>query len=89
MTEMEKLIKLLESANIPFETDTVFGTAQVCYPNCENVVCDAICHQYSYGFEKGLLEIMGLTHNGDNVEGFLTAQQVFNRIQVHYYTQEK
>ena len=90
MTEMEKLIELLESANIPFETDIVFGTTQVCYPNCENVVCDAICHQYSYGHEKGLLEIMGLVDDDeDSVEGYLTAQQVFDKIQVHYYTQEE
>lgn len=89
MNEIEKLIKLLESTNIPFETDIIFGTTQVCYPNCEDIVCDAVCHQYSYGSKNGLLEIMGLTHNEDSVEGFLTAQQVFDRIQVHYYTQEE
>lgn len=40
---------------------------------------DAICHRGSYGYEDGLLEIMGCIvpeETPGNVEGFLTADQV-------------
>lgn len=46
---------------------------------------DAICHYGSYGADKGLLEIMGNIVNekevGDSVEGWLTAEDVVNRIE--------
>ena len=89
-TEMEKLIRKLGDKRIPFElayqnwTDSI----QVWYPNKENPVCDAISHRYSYGGEIGLLEIMGLlTENEaefDYVVGWLTADEVFERISCHY-----
>jgi hypothetical protein len=44
------------------------------------LICDAVCHSGSYGHEEGLLEIMGLTHNDDSVEGWLTSEEVFDRI---------
>ena len=46
---------------------------------------DAICHKGSYGYEKGLLEIMGDIVNeekdGDRVVGHLTAADVIKRIE--------
>ncbi len=46
---------------------------------------DAICHEGSYGYEKGLLEIYGDIVwddiDGDSVRGWLTAQDVINRIE--------
>lgn len=46
---------------------------------------DAICHHGSYGHEEGLLETMGDIVNkkevGDSVEGWLTAEDVINRIE--------
>ena len=79
--EMYKLINLLISAKIPFEVGDCFGTPQVRYPSTENCVCDAICHGGSYGHEEGLLEIMGLAADpDDDVEGWLTAEEVFKRI---------
>lgn len=86
-SEMEKLINMLTKARVPYEINGIFGTPQVCYPNQENCICDAICHKYSYGFELGLLEIMGLVDEekvGDDVEGYLKAEEVFNRIFYHY-----
>lgn len=86
-SEMEKLINMLTEARVPYEIDEIFGTPQVRYPNRENCICDAICHKYSYGFDLGLLEIMGLVNEeevGDNVEGYLKAEEVFNRILCHY-----
>lgn len=95
MTEMNKLMWLLENANIPYEivyqdwTDSI----QVWYPSKENAVCDAICHRYSYGGDEGLLEIMGLLTDEeaeyDSVVGWLTAENVFTRIYHHYYNMDQ
>lgn len=88
MNEMSKLIALLETAHVPYETRPHWrGTIQVGYPNFENKVCDAVCFPGSYGYGQGLLEIMGLVDEeevGDTVEGYLTATEVFQRIFRHY-----
>ena len=46
---------------------------------------DAVCHTGSYGYEDGLLEIYGdivwADIDGDSVAGWLTAQDVINRIE--------
>ena len=88
MNEMTKLIALLEVAHVPYEVRPHWDdTIQVGYPNFENTVCDAVCFPGSYGYEQGLLEIMGLVDEeevGDNVEGYLTAMKVFQRIFRHY-----
>lgn len=86
MTEMEKLEKMLNVAGIPYEVAYPFDKPQIIYPSKENRVCDAICHRGSYGYEDGLLEIMGLVDEeaGDEVEGYLTADDVFRRIVDHY-----
>ena len=52
---------------------------------------DAICHRGSYGAEEGLLEIYGVIvpeSAGDSVEGFLTAQDVIERIERVYGKEE-
>lgn len=68
--EMGKLEWLLQEAKIPYRIDYVIGMPSVRYYGHSNeLICDAICHSGSYGYEKGLLEIMGLTRNGDSVEG--------------------
>lgn len=84
--EMEKLIELLDEANVPYETNCLFGTTQIIYPNDKHRICDAVCHPYSYGGDRGLLEIMGLVGDevGDDVEGYLTAEEVANRIIKHF-----
>lgn len=56
----------------------------VVYDKHGNYIWDAICHRGSYGFEKGLLEIMGtiVSHDvGDSVEGWLTAQDIIDRLE--------
>lgn len=86
--EMTKLIEILKKSNIPFEIASCWGTPQVLYPNGKHVVCDAICHKFSYGGKAGLLEIMGLVDKekvGDDVEGYLTAEEVANRIFEHHH----
>ena len=84
ITQVDALIDMLAATDIPFEVTTNQGRPQVWYPNCETPVCDAICHWGSYGHQDGLIEIMGLTHNGDMAEGYLTAEEVFNRIKEHW-----
>ena len=45
---------------------------------------DAICQRGSFGYEEGLLEVMGNIVNeeeiGDRVEGSLTAEEIIRRI---------
>ena len=85
--EMNKLIIMLAKADIPFDLAINFGRPQVFYPSYEKVICDVICHWGSYGHERGLLEIMGLVEGTENdVEGYLTSEEVFNRMARHYYT---
>jgi len=82
--EMDKLIPMLCKADIPFNLAIHMGRPQIVYPSLEDHVCDAVFHWGSYGHEKGLLEIMGLCDAEDDVEGWLTAEEVFARISEHY-----
>lgn len=88
MSEMKKLASLLTEAKIPFlKTESLFGGTQIVYLHNGNRVCDAICNRHSYGGTDGLLEIMGLVDEkevGDIVEGWLTAEEVFDRIRTHW-----
>lgn len=80
-TEMDKLIPMLCKADIPFDLAIHFGRPQIAYPSFDNRVYDVVCHWGSYGHERGLLEIMGLCDEKiDDVEGYLTAEEVFKRI---------
>ena len=77
--ELDKL------ANGLIERDIVFTfTAFMNGGKIDWGTCDAICHDGSYGNCCGLLEIMGdlvdRTITGDAVEGFLTAEEILNRI---------
>lgn len=98
MTRQERLIQLdllekyLQENDIMYERidrDGYFGcvdTHQICVP-CFDVKqrkWDAICHRGSFGYEEGLLEIMGSivrADAGNEVEGFLTAEDVIKRIE--------
>ena len=52
----------------------------VVYKNHKQIF-DAVCHFGSYGYDLGLLEIMGdiVTNEDDGVEGYLTSQEVINK----------
>lgn len=91
MTEMSKLGNLLLNTGIPFEVviNPMTHTPMIKYPNNNHnkCICSVICHDFSYGGKQGLLEIMGLTKDdveGD-VEGWLTANEVFVRIFKDYH----
>lgn len=90
MNEMTTLALKLTAARIPFQVVEHWNnTVSVVYPDMQRHVCDAVCFPGSYGYEKGLLEIMGLTENGDEVEGYLTANEVFKRIASHWVEHRK
>ena len=87
-----KLESMLKEAGIPFERqDASYGLLRIHYPRHANpetgetdFICSAICGNGTYGFEHGLLEIMGLLtpeeEEFDSVVGYLTADDVFKRI---------
>lgn len=76
---IEKLAKLLDKADVPYERRPMWGGEQIRIGN----LCDAVCHDFSYGNEDDLLEIMGAVteeegeHGG--VLGFLTPEEVAKR----------
>lgn len=94
--EIFKLKELLEKARIPFvwKERKESNGYQILYPDAEDVVCSVIEHQFSYGNEKDLLEIQGLMtkeeeeEQHDSVLGFLTAENVFERIGKHFYNRK-
>ena len=86
MTQMEKLENILNISNIPFEiTEHWSHTEQIWYPSRENPIYNVICFGEaglggSYGHEAGLLEIIDLVDEEKTVDGWLTAEKVFDRI---------
>ena len=89
--EILRLHAMLSEHDIPHVIRRCFEGWQVCYPCCrpdKNCVADAIEHRGSYGSESDLLEIMGLLDPEeevyDSVLGYLTAENVFERIKKHW-----
>ena len=72
MSEIDKLEEGLKAMGKTYERRPLFDG--------EQIICgqwDAICHRYSYGHEKGLLEVMGLPALcDDDVCGNLTAEEI-------------
>ena len=93
-TEIFKLKSMLEESNIPFEfsireyeLDKLY---QICYPKYgDGRKCSVIQGKGSYGGEYNLLEIMGLLteeeEEYDSVLGYLTAENVFDRIEKDFF----
>lgn len=87
--EILRLKEMLQEAGIPFDFNPESGGYHIRYPN-KDWTCSVIEHDYSYGREKDLLEIAGLMtaeekyREDDDVLGYLTAENVFERIKRHY-----
>ena len=94
MNEIEKLHNMLNEAGIVHE----FGPRldghyiRVYDPNKPfesggyDYIVDAIYFRGSYGYEEGLIEIAGYIKSDDvpdTVEGWLTAEEIFNRIMTY------
>ena len=45
---------------------------------------DIVCHEMSYGGKDGLWESMGFVWDKGDVTGYLTAQEVINRLKEYY-----
>lgn len=76
LNEMVNLAIGLNARNIPFTARALYGGMQII---CDT--WDAICHENSYGHERGLIEVMGLgCDNEEDVVGFLTAAEVLEMV---------
>lgn len=100
LTELNKLEDYLDKRGIQYERrdvdgeDDAYGSIitlerhQICAMVDEEGCWewDAICQDGSYGAEYGLLEIYGkiVRPGGDSVEGYLTAEDVIERIEEVY-----
>ena len=87
--EIIKLHNMLSEQAIPHVIRRNFDGWHVCYPTFgEGRVISVIEHQGSYGRHNDLLEIMGLLtpeeESYDSVAGYLTADNVFERIKKHW-----
>lgn len=90
MSELDKLQTYLGKNGYKFkrfDTPAPGETHQiVVYGKDDQRTWDAICFRGSYGYEAGLLEIMGaivdpVNSGGDTVEGWLTAQDIIDRLE--------
>lgn len=94
-TEMNKLLRLVEldklefylkGKGLPYErVDKWDEPCPIHQLIVDDFSWDAICHKGSYGYTGGLLEIAGslvdIEKDGDSVVGYLTAQDVIDRIE--------
>ena len=92
--EIIRLHEMLEENDIPHVIRRWMDGWMVCYPVArplENCVMDAIEMTGSYGAGEDKLEIQGLLtpeeEERDSVAGYLTAENVFERIKKHWDTQ--
>ena len=62
---------------------------QICVPNQQYILWDVICQEGSYGYRDRLLEAYGdIVEADDVVEGYLTAQDIIERIEKHRYSMD-
>ena len=104
MSELDILTQYLKDHNIPFERydcgkeDDIklddeytfyIDRHQICVPNQQYRLWDVICQEGSYGYRDGLLEAFGdIVEVDDAVEGYLTAQDIIERIEKHQYSMD-
>ena len=85
--EILRLRDMLDEENIPYTIVEHCNGYALAYPERETCVCSVIEHDYSYGRNEDLLEIMGLLTDEegkyDDVVGSLSACDVFERIKKH------
>lgn len=90
LNELNKLEAILKERGIKYdrtdEENPFYNRHQIVVRDDDgNWLWDAICHLGSYGYADGLLEVMGEPvvnpeYDGDDVAGYLTAQDVIDRL---------
>ena len=75
---IQNLINLLAHHGISFNYESDYNGDHIMV-NYEDRRYSIICHDFSYGHEKGLLEIYN--YNWNDVCGWLTAEEVFEIIE--------
>lgn len=71
--EFDKLVKLVEDAEIPHSVNDIYDGKQIKVFNSDgSYLDDAVIHQYSHGAECGLLE----TSNLSDCDGFEEAEDI-------------
>lgn len=103
MSELDILTQYLKDHNIPFERydcskedfeaddECTFyiDRHQICVPNQQYILWDVICQEGSYGYHDGLLEAFGdIVEANDVVEGYLTTQDIIERIEKRQYSMD-
>ena len=90
MNELDKLEAYLKEHDYRYERiekdANKFGCEQhqiIVYDENDERQWDAVCHPGSYGYETGLLEVMGekVVRVQDSVEGYLRADEVIKRLE--------
>lgn len=87
--EILKLHAMLLDEDIPHDIERALDGWRISYPWVgKDRVLSAVEFKRTYGAEQDLIEIMGLLTPGeylmDSVKGYLTAENVFDRIKRHY-----
>lgn len=84
LTELNKLEEWLKENNIDYERVDGEWRHQITVPNKKEKSWDVVCQYGSYGYEDGLLEAYGEIVDdggiGDDVEGWLSAEDVIERV---------
>lgn len=98
MSELDKLEAYLKENNYKYEridederklkmsvcSDIDFSRHQIIvYDETDSRIFDVICQYGSYGYQQGLLEVMGVIvkDESDDVEGWLSAEEVIKRME--------
>lgn len=87
LTELHKLGDYLENRGYSYKYDMRGHQIIVFYKDTDVRWFDVVCHNFSYGHEKGLLESWGIEIGGENpgddfVRGWLTAQDVIDHLEL-------
>ena len=89
LKEIDKLQTLIESVPLMWgccKRIKVFDGQQIlfCEPKSGKVISDVCCHGFSAGGLQGLLEQRLLIPSGEEKQGFLSAEQVFERWRAYF-----
>ena len=77
----DKMEQLLIENNIKYRRKRCYEGWQFFIDGTDG---DIVCHEMSYGGNDGLWESMGFDWDEEDVSGYLTAQEVINRLKENY-----